>query len=189
MELDSLGQVPLLFRTPAFQAHDSVQIGFSLSGSFGGVIDTLNTAQVRLRLELMNATADTVVTVLDSATVTMSSPDHGLLSQPVLDLLSGSYYIRLRLDTLNIPGLVWNPYGSPLYPVVDLHGWMGDDEGGLSKLRREGTTTTAQARIDAQPNPFTGRTELRFSIPTAGTATVRVFDPIGRPVAEVVPQQ
>ena len=46
-----------------------------------------------------------------------------------------------------------------------------------------------QARIDAQPNPFTGTTELRFSIPTPGYATVRVFDPVGRMIAEVLPQQ
>ena len=189
MELDSLAQAPLLFRTPTFEAHDSVQIGFSLSGMFGGVMDTANAAQVHLWLDLMNATTDTVVTVLDSAWITMSSPDHGLSGWPVLDLLSGSYYIRLWLDTVNIPAVVWNPNGSPKYPVVDLHGWMGDDAGGLSKLRREGNSTASQARIAAQPNPFTGTTELRFSIPSAGDVAIRVFDPIGRPVAVVLPGQ
>ncbi|MCC7437362.1 MAG: T9SS type A sorting domain-containing protein [Armatimonadetes bacterium] len=59
----------------------------------------------------------------------------------------------------------------------------------ITKLRRESSTTTAQARITAQPNPFTGTTELRFSIPKPGQATVRVFDPVGRMVAEVLPQQ
>ena len=71
--------------------------------------------------------------------------------------------------------------------MVELSGLV--DNGGLGKLRREGGTTTGQARISAQPNPFTGQTELRFSIPSAGNTTVRVFDPLGRPVADVVPEQ
>ncbi|KXK57046.1 MAG: T9SS type A sorting domain-containing protein [Candidatus Kapabacteria bacterium] len=187
MELDSLPQVPVLFRTGAFQAHDSVAIGFSLRGEFSGVIDTLNLSRVRLRLELMDAVADTVVAVVDSGSVTMAAPQHGRSGDSVLDLLSGSYYLRLRLDTMNIPAVVWNPNGAPRYPVVDLHGWMED--GGFGKVRREGAASSAEARISAQPNPFTATTEVRFSIPVSGTAAVRVFDPLGRPVAEVVPEQ
>ena len=60
---------------------------------------------------------------------------------------------------------------------------------GLGKLRREGATTGARARLMAQPNPSTGATELRFSVPVNDYASVTVYDRLGREVARPVERQ
>jgi len=54
----------------------------------------------------------------------------------------------------------------------------------MAKLRRVSEQVEAGCRISAQPNPLGTTTELRFSVAEAGYTTIRIYDAVGRPVAE-----
>ena len=62
-------------------------------------------------------------------------------------------------------------------PEIDVHRLEG---AGI------GATTGAQARLTAYPNPSTGATELRFSVPHGDYVSVAVYDAMGREVARPV---
>ncbi|MCC7438042.1 MAG: T9SS type A sorting domain-containing protein, partial [Armatimonadetes bacterium] len=183
--VDSLPHVHSLFRTKNFRSHDSTQIGLEIVGRFIGS-DTTG-RKVTVVVELMDSSTNAVVSKLDSFALSSSATVHEVALEPVMDLLSGTYYMRMRLDTVQaeIPQEV----GESRYNVAEVFGEIGDD-GTLAKmLRRESATSESVARISAQPNPLSGTTELRFSIPSAGDVGIRVFDPIGRPVAVVLSGQ
>ena len=181
--INELPQAQALFRTLNFQSHDSTRIGLMIVGEFAGS-DTIG-RRVMVIAELMESASKSVAYLLDSFNLSSSSALYRHSIDTTFDLLSGTYFLRVRFDTTNASVPVAQ-YDSR-YSVSEILARIEDD--GLGKLRREGDAGSNQARIDAQPNPFTGITELRFSIPKAGNAAVRVFDPIGRPVAVVLPQQ
>ncbi len=183
---NTIGDVQALLRSENFTAHDSVVVGCDVSGLFQGDSLFSHGYELWFVTELRDASNNQVVAQLDSFAISAIDKAYARVVVDTLDLVSGSYYVQMRVAGDSLPMVA--EAGHSVYPVIELFG-MVEGGGGLAKLRREGTTTTAQARIDAQPNPFTGTTELRFSIPTPGYATVRVFDPVGRMIAEVLPQQ
>ena len=186
-KLDSLAQVGLVLRTENFQAHDSVRIGFETMAQLQGNIIAGDSARVKLITELVDSASGSVVMQFDSTWVTVGTPSYYRGSEGessfTVDLLSGTYYIRMRLDTVNIPTLSYNPYSMNRYPLLKILGYV-DSEEGFGKLRREGGTGESKARISAQPNPFSGSTEIRFSTPRGANVSLRVFDQSGRRVGE-----
>ncbi|MCE7933841.1 MAG: T9SS C-terminal target domain-containing protein [Chlorobi bacterium CHB2] len=188
---NSIASVQDLFRSNVFFAHDTAVIGCELRGMFRGDTAYAHGYSLRLIAEVVNASNHQAVAQLDSFCVSKADTAYNAQLQDTLDLLSGSYYVRLRIEADSFPAISrwWQPLSlGSMYPVAEVANYV-EARGGLGKLRREGTSTTAQARISAQPNPFTGTTELRFSIPKPGYASVRVFNPVGRQMAEVVPKQ
>src|SRR5207302_1160771 len=122
--------------------------------------------------ELVDAASGTVVAQLDSFVIARSSRWHHELKEPIVDLLSGNYFVRLRVDTASLSAMPSLSYSN--YPVSEVFSWVDEDH--LSKLTKLDGTSGAKARISAQPNPFGTTTEIRFSIPKRDYATVRVFD-------------
>ncbi|MCC7439264.1 MAG: T9SS type A sorting domain-containing protein [Armatimonadetes bacterium] len=181
--INTLPQAQALFRTLYFHSHDSTRIGLTVVGEFAGS-DTTG-RRVMVVAELMDSASNSVVYQVDSFNLSASSALYRRSIDTTFDLLSGTYFLRVRFDTANVSVPVAQ-YGSR-YGVSEILSKIDGD--GLGKVRREGAITSNHARISAQPNPLSGTTELRFSIPSAGDVAIRVFDPIGRPVAEVLPGQ
>ena len=46
--------------------------------------------------------------------------------------------------------------------------------------------TPVRTAIDASPNPFGGRTTIRYALPRPGDVSITVYDAVGRPVETVV---
>jgi hypothetical protein len=177
---DSLVQVVPLLRTENFTASDSVQIGFEVAGEFFGDSAIAGSASVGCYVELIDSTSGSVVAILDSFVVSNAQSLYHFWREPVVDLLTGTYYVRLRVEPYSMPETGITAWSSR-YPVDELSGWVKNPP--LGKLRRVGVTTGSQARLTAQPNPSTGATQLRFSIPKRDFISVTVYDGMGREVA------
>ena len=56
-------------------------------------------------------------------------------------------------------------------------------------VRHESSIATGLALEQNTPNPFTGSTTIRFRLPSAGHASLTIYDPLGRVVAVPVDEQ
>jgi hypothetical protein len=179
---ESLETVRHLFTSEPFPAHDSTTIGLELSGLYAG--DTAAGAGMRVEYiaELVNTAHGQVVHRFDSFTVKPGSEPHGTVLAHKLDLLSGTYIVRLRVETENLT-VAEVPYASR-YPVEELTSYV-EQEDGFGKVRRmEGSADGG--RIAAWPNPASAMTEIRFSVPVTGNASVTLYDAGGREVRRPV---
>jgi hypothetical protein len=179
-KIDSLPQALPLLRTVNFTASDSVQIGFEVAGNFFGDSASAGPAQVDCHVELIDSASGDVVAVLDSFTVSNASAPYYLWHEPVVDLLSGTYYVRLRLTPTSLPVPELTAWSSR-YPIDETSGWVENPP--LGKLRRVGATAGSLARVTAYPNPSTGTMEIRFSMPDRDYVSVTIYDANGRDVA------
>ena len=162
-QTDSLTQVEGLLRTAYFDAGDSTTIGIEIAGRFLGDSSLGGGARVSLIAELVDSASGTVVEQLDSIAVSAAADSQHVFHAGDYDLLSGTYYIRVRLDTAGLT-VENRGYGS-LYPVAEYASRV-DESPAARAAHYLGPTTGTGARISAQPNPFDERTEIRFSIPT-----------------------
>ncbi len=179
---DDLAELSGLLRTAYFHAHDSTTIGIELAGNFFGNTSFASEAVVRAVVELVDSACGTVIQQLDSFAVSAASPFYGVRLEPTLDLLSGTYFIRLRIDTTAVT--IDTVAGRSWFPVVETASAVRNDAAG--KVRKLDKQSSARGRISAQPNPVVNRTEVRFSIPVRSSVSVLLYDAAGREVARPV---
>lgn len=166
-----------LLRTESFETSDSAEIGVELFARFYGDSGIANNACVDVVIELVLEDQGEVVNVLDSIRLTSASDSVHLILHPEFDLLSDTYFIRTRVDTasLSVVPRTWEP----TYPVLEYASHVGKEI--ASKfVRKVGSASEQGARINAQPNPFGERTEIRFSIPRTDHISITVYDALGR---------
>jgi len=169
-----------LLRTGNFHSHDSTQVGLEIYGRYNGSVAAADSGRIMVVAELIDSLDGSVVEQLDSFCISGSSTNYYRQLEPTYDLLSGTYYIRLRIDTANVPDS--HLQSNSRYPVVEMRGDVTTED--MGKVRRVRETGGAGYRISAQPNPLGTTTELRFSVAEAGYTTIRIYDALGRPVAE-----
>jgi hypothetical protein len=184
--IDSIEQVHELLRSGYFQAGDSTTIGCQVYGWLYGDSATAAGSWVALVPELVDSSTGTVVQQLDSVVLSATLDSQSVALEPTLDLLSGTYYVRMRIVSANLPSDTLS-YDSR-YPIIEWSEWVDHNEG-FGKLRKEATTGGATARVNAQPNPFTGITEIRFSIPEGDRVSLTVYTQTGQEVMRPVDRQ
>lgn len=180
-QTDSLAVVRKLFRTGYFHAHDSTTIGCTLRGRLVGDTTLASDMRVEFITELVDSATDNVVARIDSFAIAPGLDSASSQPQLVYDLLSGTYYVRMRIEPVNVT--VDTVAFTSLYPVEELASYVMDAP--LGKVRHL-NSSAAQWRITAQPNPVLGVSELRFSVPSECRATLRVFDGEGREVKRLM---
>ena len=180
---DSIGQVAGLFRTDGFATSDSVTIGCRLFASFHGDSALAAGERVDLIVELVDSVTGDVVAELDSITVSAAEDESALQIERTLDLLSGTYYVRLRFASPSFPSE--SVAYDCLYPVAEVAGWIANPLAAKG-VRRLAGDAEAGLRVAAQPNPFTGETEIRFSVGRNEHVTLKVYDAYGREVRSLI---
>jgi len=183
---DSLGELQRMFTSLPFSAHDSTTIGLELAAGYSGDTSAGGGMRMDCIAELIDVADGRVVHRFDSMTVQPGTGPYVKLLSDDLDLVSGSYVVRLRLEPRGLQ--VADAPGVPRYPVEELTSFE-EEEDGFGKLRRsEGTASGA--RLSAWPNPAGNpagaSTEIRFSVPGSGYATVKLYDLSGREVLRPV---
>ncbi|MCB0714140.1 MAG: T9SS type A sorting domain-containing protein [Ignavibacteriae bacterium] len=184
--VDSISQVQSLFRTGSFTSSDSVTIGCRLYTKFYGDSSLAMGEQVDLILEVIDSASGNAVIVLDSLSVTAAEGENALHLERTLDLLSGTYYLRLRFASSAFPSRAV-AYDC-LYPVAEVAGWIPSPVAakGVRRIDGEGGNSI---RISAQPNPLTEKTEFRFSINKREHVTLTLYDAMGREVSRLVERE
>jgi hypothetical protein len=178
---DDLTTARELFRTGYFHAHDSTAIGCTLFGGLAGDTALASGARVEFITELVDSTTDSVVARIDSFAISPALDSAYSQPEPTFDLLSGTYYVRMRIESENVA--VDSVDYTSLYPVEELASYVPEEHAG--KLRRL-DAAASQGRITAQPNPVPGSTEIRFSVPSECRTSVVVFDGAGHEVMRLV---
>jgi hypothetical protein len=109
-----------------------------------------------------------------------------------LDLVIGSDDFLVRvfdLPTLALPGAApWPGY----HGGADLRGvytHVAYDPTFVGPVVGGGPVTPTLQLLPSAPNPFRGRTELRFVVPVPGPVTLEIFDVSGRKVASPIAHQ
>lgn len=182
-QTDSIVQVESLLRTGYFDAGDSTKIGLELSARFYGDSTLGAGSRISLIAELVDSASGMVIEQLDSISVSPDVDSQYVKLEPEYDLLSATYFIRLRLDTAALS--VETRPGDSRYPVVEYAGYVPSPPA-AKFARRLGPTTGSNLRISAQPNPFDERTEIRFSIPEPEEVSIVVIDDVGREALRLV---
>ncbi|MGE3800667.1 MAG: T9SS type A sorting domain-containing protein [Candidatus Kapaibacterium sp.] len=181
--VDSIPQLAQLFRTQPFQASDSVTLGCRLYASFHGDSSIAAGDRVDLIVEIIDSASGDVVAELDSMTVSAEESESAVELERTLDLLSGTYYLRLRFASASFPSDAV-PYDC-LYPVAEFAGWIPTPVSAKSVRRIDGEAGNG-LRISAQPNPTTGETEFRFSVSRKEHVSLTVYDAMGREVDQLL---
>jgi hypothetical protein len=175
VRIDSMPQVRELMRTALFHAHDSTTIGCELRGRYYGDSTLGSGAAADFIAELVDSAGGTVVATLDSFRVTAAEPFYGRRIERECDLLSGAYYVRLRVETTGVPALTIE--NDSRYPVAELASWVEAPHAG--KLRRLDAGSGAAGRLSATPNPVRGGAEVIFSVPERGITSVTLYNARG----------
>jgi hypothetical protein len=178
---DSLDMARGLFRTAYFHAHDSTTIGCQLWGGFTGDVMASSGMRMEFIAEVVDSATGIVVGRLDSFTVAPGLDPHDTVVEPELDLVTGTYYVRMRIQPTGIVP-EFNPH-RPLLPVEEFAEYV--DEQHPAKTRRL-DASASQGRITAQPNPVAVATEIRFSVPAPSRTSVIVYDGAGHEVRRLV---
>ena len=185
--VDSLSELFAQLRSKPFVSSDSTRIGVDVWCRFA--FDDSLTAlgeEIDCIVELVDSTTGSVVWQLDSFALDVSNRSLYARVDTTLDLLSGTYYVRLRMTSGSFPA--WDLVeDSVQYSRTQLYGYV---PGVVSKrARRVGGETGSGIRVSAQPNPFTGETEFRFSISRREHVTLKVYDGLGREVARLIEKE
>ena len=185
-DVDSISQLAKLFRTTHFATSDSVTIGCRLHTRFFGDSVLAGNSHVDLIVEVVDSSTGDVVVELDSVRVSNVEKNAALHLENTFDLLSGTYYLRLRFESSAFPS---DSVGYDcLYPVAEVSGWIPNPVA-TKVVRRLSGTAGSGIRVSAQPNPFTGETEFRFSISHPEHVSLRVYDGLGREVARLIEKE
>ncbi len=175
-----------LMRTEMFTGHDTVVIGCEVHGAFLGDTAYGGTYRVDFFAELVDSITGQVVHRLDSFAVRKTDTLHGAILVDTLDLLSGTYYVRLRYAAASLPSIPLA--GESLYPIAELFSVVEEPQG-AGKVRRVVDHQAASNRLDVYPNPISVGGELRFSVVEPGDTWLRVYDQTGRMIAEPLARQ
>ena len=184
---DSLSDMLGTLRTKNFATGDSVAIGGQVSVSFSyGDSAALVGKTIDYITELVDSSTGDVVFVLDSTRLDVEHSSKSILLDSTLDLLSGTYYVRVRLVSTEFnPNVALDTTVS--WSTTEIRGWIDALAG--KRARRLGGETGSGIRVSAQPNPFTGETEFRFSISRREHVTLKVYDGLGREVARLIEKE
>lgn len=91
-------------------------------------------------------------------------------------------------DWQNRQGMIsWGPFnqdGGWQYPQNWMYTWLGDDDVVVTDLDEQ--LPFAYNLDQNYPNPFNPATQINYSIANAGLVTLRVYDVLGRQVAELI---
>ena len=182
---DSLSDMIAMLRSKNFQTGDSLSLGGTIYLQFfaqdsAGVSDKWYDAIT----ELVDSSSGAVVLQLDSTRVSVAHRDINLELDSTVDLLSGTYYLRLRL--------VASTFGPNIsldsnYWITPLSGWIESFTG--KRLRKLDGEAGNGLRISAQPNPTTGETEFRFSVSRKEHVSMTVYDAMGREVERMIEKE
>jgi hypothetical protein len=133
--------------------------------------------------ELVDSATDQAVALIDSFVVGPGAvTGRDSLIEAEYDLLSGTYYVRMRIETVGIPDLP-SEYTSR-YPVEETAEWI--EESHVGKLRRIDGETGASGRLSVSPNPANSRAEIIFSVPARARVGMAVYDISGGEALRVV---
>lgn len=83
-------------------------------------------------------------------------------------------------DSLAAQLFVLHTAGAPLALELDPDDWLIEQT--VSGADVAGGGTGPRLSIQSEPNPFSGSTRVRFTLPSSGAARLRIFDPAGRAV-------
>ncbi len=175
-QIENVSMVGALLRSKPFKAHDSTLLGLEVGGQALGNDSVMAGMRLDVVAELVDSATGTPVLRLDSFSVGPGIIPYRMVIRRELDLLSGTYFVRLRAEPRPVP-VVPAPY-APLYPVEELASFVEDD-GNFGKLRRLERSSDA-GRISLWPNPASGTAEIRFSVPVASQASLTLYDAAGR---------
>lgn len=183
-DVEELDDVATLFRTKAFAASDSVTVGCMLYGRFFGDAEEAGTNSVDVIVELIDSASGDAVAVIDSIRLSAAEDSIALHPEGTFDLLSGTYYVAVRFGTASLA--TESVAYDCRYPVTEVAGWVENGPSAKGVRRLTGEAGAGGARMTAQPNPFTGETEVRFSIPMRDHVTVTVYDVSGRRIERLI---
>ncbi|MEP7217740.1 MAG: T9SS type A sorting domain-containing protein [Bacteroidota bacterium] len=178
--IDSLPQVHALLRTGYFHAHDSTEIGGTFTARRFGDSSLIHSARVPFVIELVDSATGSAVRTLDTFCLSDTTHDYYAPIDTVLDLMSGTYYLRMRLVPQNLPALP--AMRNSRFPVAEITGYLGDSL--IGKLRHIDAVTGGTGRLSVHPNPTSGRAEILFSVPEQGQAAVTIYDAFGRRIVQ-----
>jgi hypothetical protein len=181
--INDLTDARSLLRTKYFSASDSTTIALAIAAQFDGDTTGHAASSMTYVAELVDSATGAVIHELDSFTVSPASPTRQAMLTADLDLVSGTYFIRVRVDTSALVVSQWT--GDSRYPVAELVMFV-EDSSGAFKLRRPRPIVATNMRVTAQPNPATNTTEARFTIQEAGRVRVILTDYSGRNTAVLV---
>ena len=186
-EPGNLSELLGMLRTKSFQTSDSLSLGMVVDvrlyagDSIGSVEKSIDCI-----VELVDSSSGDVVWRVDSARIDMSSRIHSLQLEGSADLLLGTYYVRLRLESEEFSeNFALDTNG--VWSVVHMSGWIESLSG--KRARRVEGVAGSGIRLSAEPNPFTGETEILFSIGRREHVSLRVYDVMGREVASLIEKE
>ena len=178
-----LSRVEDLLQSQTFTARDLTTVGMTVRARwFEDGPASSGTAKLTVTGELVNAKTGSVVHQFNEVTMKPGTVDYEMKLSPELNLSTGEYFVRLRLDTA---GFTMKPNGnSSLYPVGETARLVQSEETG----QRESWPVPGSPSIQLTvlPNPFDTRTEIGYHIPEGGRVTVAVYDELGKEVARPV---
>ncbi|HEX2869412.1 MAG TPA: two-component regulator propeller domain-containing protein [Ignavibacteriales bacterium] len=81
-----------------------------------------------------------------------------------------------------------NNYLNTIFLDKDNNLWIGSDGGGIAVYNEKGITSGVTIGLLLQnfPNPFNSSTTIYYSVPSAGTTILKVYDILGREVTTLV---
>ncbi|MDB5034085.1 MAG: hypothetical protein JWQ98_1326 [Chlorobi bacterium] len=178
--IDSLPQVHALMRTEYFQAHDSTEISCTINSHRFGDSSLIDSARITFVIELVDSATNSVVRTFDSVELSDTTHDDYMPRDTVVDLLSGTYYLRMRIVPVNLPVLA--AISDSRFPVAEVSGEIGDSI--IGKFHRIEAVTGAAGRLSVHPNPTPGGTQIVFSVPEQERASVTIYDAMGRRITQ-----
>ncbi|MDB5034869.1 MAG: Filamentous hemagglutinin family outer membrane protein [Chlorobi bacterium] len=181
--VDSLPQVRSLMRTGYFHAHDSTTIGCQLFEALYGDSATYAPYPVDVIAELVDSASGSVKGQLDSFRLTSVAIFNDTTVSKTYDLISGTYYVRMRIQPVNTLPTV-TVTGVSRFPTVEVGSMV--DGPILPRLRRIDRVTGELGRMSLQPNPVSDHAEIFFSIPDREDVSMTIYDGGGRRVAQPI---
>ncbi|MDB5033295.1 MAG: Filamentous hemagglutinin family outer membrane protein [Chlorobi bacterium] len=177
---DSLDEVRDLFRTANFTAHDSTTIGWTIKGRC--IADSASAVGMSATFvtEVIDSATGHVVATIDSFQTAPGIAPYWSERDSTLDLLSGTYYVRMRIETEGLPTLT--VAGDSRYPVEEVASFVPGVR--LGKVQRIDAVAGATGRLSVHPNPTVGPAEILFSVPEQGPVSVTIYDARGQRIAQ-----
>ncbi len=173
---DTLASAQALLRTTSFTVPDSAAIGFTASGWFLGDSAGARSAAVTAVMEVVDSASGVVVHTLDSFVVSSVFARHYRTVDTVVDLLSGTYYLTMRVDTVALS--VAADSTRSRYPVIELAVPTTSGTGGKRVGRSSVASSTARLRV--RPNPFSEGAEIRYAVTAPMSVRLTLDDISGR---------